>query len=326
MPPPLGMETGPGALENGGAMTVRGRRGGPDHGGSAPLSRDGRAQRWTPGQPAPRRRSAERGADSGRPAGAPAAPGALPRPRPPEEEGEGDPALGVAGGQWGPGSLHHQRVLINISGCASETQLGTLAQFPNTRSWGTRPSACATDPLRNEYFFGTANRPSFDGILYFSHLAGGRLRRAGRNVSHVFCETRSASTSCGRGHGVLPGGQRASSRRREAPCPNEFQRQVWLIFEYPRAWPARAIATASVLASSSPSSPSAWRRCPSSWDSAELLRRHSPGLPPSPRTPQGLQRQRAAAPLPAPRQHRSCPGPSLTPSSSWKPLRPSGSP
>ena len=104
-----------------------------------------------------------------------------------EEEGEGDPALGVAGDQvLGPGSLHHQRVLINISGLRFETQLGTLAQFPNTLLGDPAKRLRYFDPLRNEYFF-DRNRPSFDGILYY-YQSGGRLRRPVNVSLDVFAD------------------------------------------------------------------------------------------------------------------------------------------
>ena len=152
--------------ENGGAVTVR---------GGEEVRATGGALRCPPTaalseglkEPAPRDRGgAERGADpGGRPV--PPVPQELPRARrlPPEdEEGEGDPALGVAEDQvLGSGSLHHQRILINISGLRFETQLGTLAQFPDTLLGDPAKRLRYFDPLRNEYFF-DRNRPSFDGI------------------------------------------------------------------------------------------------------------------------------------------------------------------
>lgn len=116
-----------------------------------------------PKQPAPRRRSgAERGADpGGRPAPPPrqAAPASEP---PEEEEGEATPPWAWRGARCrtGPGSLHHQRVLINISGLRFETQLGTLAQFPGALLGDPAKRLRYFDPLRNEYFFSTKTGPA----------------------------------------------------------------------------------------------------------------------------------------------------------------------
>ena len=144
------------------------------------------------------------------------------------------------------GALHHQRVLINISGLRFETQLGTLAQFPNTLLGAPAKRQRYFDPLRNEYFF-DRNRPSFDGILYY-YQSGGRLRRPVNVSLDVFAdEIRFYQL-----------GDEAMQRFREdegfikdeeKPLPrNEFQRQVWLIFEYPESsGSARAIAIVSVL-------------------------------------------------------------------------------
>ncbi|KAM8821698.1 potassium voltage-gated channel subfamily A member 1 isoform 1-T1 [Eudromia elegans] len=68
-----------------------------------------------------------------------------------------------------------ERVVINIAGLRFETQLKTLAQFPNTLLGNPKKRMRYFDPLRNEYFF-DRNRPSFDAILYY-YQSGGRLRR-----------------------------------------------------------------------------------------------------------------------------------------------------
>ncbi|XP_053777873.1 potassium voltage-gated channel subfamily A member 5 [Desmodus rotundus] len=240
-------------LENGGAMTVRGdgeaRAGcGQAAGGelqcpsTAGLS-DG------PKEPAPRRCGAQRGAEPG---GRPVPPLPQERPQPRQlpardEEAEGDPTHGMAEAPvQSARALHHQRVLINISGLRFETQLGTLAQFPNTLLGDPAKRLRYFDPLRNEYFF-DRNRPSFDGILYY-YQSGGRLRRPVNVSLDVFAdEIRFYQL-----------GDEAMQRFREdegfikdeeKPLPrNEFQRQVWLIFEYPESsGSARAIAIVSVL-------------------------------------------------------------------------------
>ncbi|KAF6339560.1 potassium voltage-gated channel subfamily A member 5 [Rhinolophus ferrumequinum] len=240
-------------LENGGAMTVRG--GGEARAGCGQAT-GGELQcpptvghSDAPKEPEPRGRSAQRGADPGGRL-LPSLPQELPPSRqlpPGDQEGEGDPALGTAEDQvLRAGALHHQRVLINISGLRFETQLGTLAQFPNTLLGDPAKRLRYFDPLRNEYFF-DRNRPSFDGILYY-YQSGGRLRRPVNVSLDVFAdEIRFYQL-----------GDEAMERFREdegfikedeKPLPrNEFQRQMWLIFEYPESsGSARAIAIVSVL-------------------------------------------------------------------------------
>ncbi|XP_033919274.1 potassium voltage-gated channel subfamily A member 5 [Melopsittacus undulatus] len=144
------------------------------------------------------------------------------------------------------GAMHHQRVLINISGLRFETQLGTLNQFPHTLLGDPDKRMRYFDPLRNEYFF-DRNRPSFDGILYF-YQSGGKLRRPVNVSIDVFADEirfyqlgEEAMERFREDEGFI--------KEEEKPLPhNEFQRQVWLIFEYPESSSsARAIAIVSVL-------------------------------------------------------------------------------
>ncbi|XP_055045592.1 potassium voltage-gated channel subfamily A member 5 [Misgurnus anguillicaudatus] len=140
----------------------------------------------------------------------------------------------------------NERVLINIAGLRFETQLGTLNQFPDTLLGDPEKRIKYFDPLRNEYFF-DRNRPSFDGILYF-YQSGGKIRRPVNVSIDVFAdEIRFYQL-----------GEEAMDRFREdegyikeedKPLPqNEFQKQVWLIFEYPESSsPARGIAIVSVI-------------------------------------------------------------------------------
>ncbi|XP_030094043.2 potassium voltage-gated channel subfamily A member 5 [Serinus canaria] len=145
-----------------------------------------------------------------------------------------------------PGAMHHQRVLINISGLRFETQLGTLNQFPDTLLGDPDKRIRYFDPLRNEYFF-DRNRPSFDGILYF-YQSGGKLRRPVNVSIDVFADEirfyqlgEEAMERFREDEGFI--------KEEEKPLPrNDFQRQVWLIFEYPESSSsARAIAIVSVL-------------------------------------------------------------------------------
>ncbi|XP_062969618.1 potassium voltage-gated channel subfamily A member 5 [Cynocephalus volans] len=241
-------------LENGGAMTVRG--GAEARAGCSQATEGERRCPPTAGisdgpkEPAPRGRGSQRGADpGGRPL--PPLPQELPppprRPPPDDEEAEGDPSVGMAGERApGAGTLHHQRVLLNISGLRFETQLRTLALFPDTLLGDPAKRLRFFDPLRNEYFF-DRHRPSFDAILYY-YQSGGRLRRPVSVPLDVFLdEIRFYQL-----------GDEALARFREdegclgdeqKPLPrSQFQRQVWLIFEYPESsGPARAVAIVSVL-------------------------------------------------------------------------------
>ncbi|XP_011364198.1 potassium voltage-gated channel subfamily A member 5 [Pteropus vampyrus] len=237
------------SLENGGAMTVKG--GGEARAGCGQAT-GGELQcpptvalRDGPKEPAPRSRSVQRSADPGR-RPLPSLPPSRQLP-PVDEEGEGDPTLGMEEDQApSAGALHHQRIFINISGLRFETQLGTLAQFPNTLLGDPAKRLRYFDPLRNEYFF-DRNRPSFDGILYY-YQSGGRLRRPVNVSLDVFADEirfyqlgDEAMARFREDEGFI--------KEEEKPLPrNEFQRQVWLIFEYPESsGSARAIAIVSVL-------------------------------------------------------------------------------
>ena len=139
-----------------------------------------------------------------------------------------------------------ERVVINVSGLRFETQLKTLAQFPETLLGNPRKRMRFFDPLRNEYFF-DRNRPSFDAILYY-YQSGGRLRRPVNVPLDMFSEEIKfyelgveAMEKFREDEGFI--------REEERPLPdNDFQRQVWLLFEHPESsGPARGIAIVSVM-------------------------------------------------------------------------------
>ncbi|XP_026859636.2 potassium voltage-gated channel subfamily A member 2 [Electrophorus electricus] len=141
---------------------------------------------------------------------------------------------------------NNERVLINIAGLRYETQLGTLNQFPDTLLGDPDKRIKYFDPLRNEYFF-DRNRPSFDGILYF-YQSGGKIRRPVNVSIDVFADEirfyqlgEEAMERFREDEGFI--------KEEEKPLPqNEFQKQVWLIFEYPESSsPARGIAIVSVI-------------------------------------------------------------------------------
>nr|XP_021395739.2 potassium voltage-gated channel subfamily A member 5 [Lonchura striata domestica]XP_021395741.2 potassium voltage-gated channel subfamily A member 5 [Lonchura striata domestica]XP_021395742.2 potassium voltage-gated channel subfamily A member 5 [Lonchura striata domestica]XP_031359524.1 potassium voltage-gated channel subfamily A member 5 [Lonchura striata domestica] len=213
-----------------------------------------------PERPPPGPRAGGPGERAAEPRAAPAPPPRPPprAPRPAADSGpseEGGHRRGMAMAAAGdeeeeaaanPGAMHHQRVLINISGLRFETQLGTLNQFPDTLLGDPDKRIRYFDPLRNEYFF-DRNRPSFDGILYF-YQSGGKLRRPVNVSIDVFADEirfyqlgEEAMERFREDEGFI--------KEEEKPLPrNEFQRQVWLIFEYPESSSsARAIAIVSVL-------------------------------------------------------------------------------
>ncbi|XP_038623787.1 potassium voltage-gated channel subfamily A member 1-like [Tachyglossus aculeatus] len=139
-----------------------------------------------------------------------------------------------------------ERVVINVSGLRFETQLKTLAQFPHTLLGNPKKRMRYFDPLRNEYFF-DRNRPSFDAILYY-YQSGGRLRRPASVPLDMFSEEikfyelgEEAMEKFREDEGFI--------KEEERPLPaREYQRQVWLLFEYPESsGPARVIAIVSVL-------------------------------------------------------------------------------
>ncbi|XP_036801702.1 potassium voltage-gated channel subfamily A member 2-like [Oncorhynchus mykiss] len=139
-----------------------------------------------------------------------------------------------------------ERVVINISGLRFETQRKTLSQFPETLLGDPKKRMRYFDPLRNEYFF-DRNRPSFDAILYY-YQSGGRLRRPVNVTLDIFSEEirfyelgEEAMEIFREDEGFI--------KEEERPLPeNEFQRQVWLLFEYPESsGAARIIAIISVM-------------------------------------------------------------------------------
>ncbi|NXQ36575.1 KCNA4 protein, partial [Alaudala cheleensis] len=157
------------------------------------------------------------------------------------------------GGAGGYGSVRYseyeccERVVINVSGLRFETQLKTLAQFPETLLGDPAKRGRYFDPLRNEYFF-DRNRPSFDAILYY-YQSGGRLKRPVNVPFDIFSEEvkfyqlgEEAMLKFREDEGFV-------KEEEEKVLPeNEFKRQVWLLFEYPESSsPARGIAIVSVL-------------------------------------------------------------------------------
>ncbi|ESN89922.1 hypothetical protein HELRODRAFT_91264, partial [Helobdella robusta] len=139
-----------------------------------------------------------------------------------------------------------ERVIINVSGMRFETQLKTLEQFPDTLLGDAAKRSVHFDFSRNEYFF-DRNRPSFDAILYY-YQSGGRLRRPVNVPLDIFMEeikfyqlSDDAIAQYKEDEGFV--------KEEEKPMPaNQFQRKVWLLFEYPESsLAARIIAILSVI-------------------------------------------------------------------------------
>lgn len=139
-----------------------------------------------------------------------------------------------------------ERMVINVSGLRYETQLKTLRQFPDTLLGNPEKRNRYYDPLRNEYFF-DRNRTSFDAILYY-YQSCGKLRRPVNVPLDVFLEEikfyelgESAIEKFREDEGFI------KEEERVLPT-NNFQKQIWLLFEYPESsMAARCIAILSVV-------------------------------------------------------------------------------
>ncbi|XP_063862265.1 potassium voltage-gated channel protein Shaker-like isoform X2 [Scylla paramamosain] len=179
----------------------------------------------------------------------PPAPTSLPKLSSQDDDGPNTQTNYTGTGNFEPIPHDHdfcERVVINISGLRFETQLRTLNQFPETLLGDPARRIRYFDPLRNEYFF-DRNRPSFDAILYY-YQSGGRLRRPVNVPLDVFAEEikfyelgEIATNKFREDEGFI--------KEEERPLPeNEFQRKVWLLFEYPESSQnARVVAIISVF-------------------------------------------------------------------------------
>ncbi|XP_061419627.1 potassium voltage-gated channel subfamily A member 2-like [Lethenteron reissneri] len=159
----------------------------------------------------------------------------------------------MEGGERSPRDGHgqgrcegYERVVINVSGLRFETQLKTLAHFPDTLLGDSARRMHFFDFLRNEYFF-DRNRPSFDAILYY-YQSKGKLRRPDSVPYDIFIEE-VKFYELGEETITRYREDEGYAKEEEKPLPESaFQRQVWLLFEYPESSsPARIIAIVSVL-------------------------------------------------------------------------------
>lgn len=147
---------------------------------------------------------------------------------------------------WRNGWALGERLAINVSGMRYETQLRTLAQFPDSMLGDPRRRSRYFDPLRNELFL-DRNRACFDAILYF-YQSGGRLRRPANIPLDIFMDELRFYEL---GEDIMNRFKEDEgfAKEEERPLPsNETQRKVWMLFEHPESSSgARIIAIISVM-------------------------------------------------------------------------------
>ncbi|KAM6897093.1 potassium voltage-gated channel subfamily A member 1-like isoform 1-T2 [Xenentodon cancila] len=150
------------------------------------------------------------------------------------------------GSLWRSGWALSERLAINVSGMRYETQLRTLAQFPDSMLGDPRRRSRYFDPLRNELFL-DRNRACFDAILYF-YQSGGRLRRPANIPLDIFMDELIFYEL---GEDVMNRFKEDEGfpKEEERPLPsNEVQRKLWMLFEHPESSSgARIIAIISVM-------------------------------------------------------------------------------
>ncbi|KAM8825152.1 potassium voltage-gated channel subfamily A member 7 [Synchiropus picturatus] len=139
-----------------------------------------------------------------------------------------------------------ERLAINVSGMRYETQLRTLAQFPDSLLGSQQKRLRYFDPLRNELFL-DRSRVCFDAILYF-YQSGGKLRRPANVPLDVFMEEL-RFYELGDETVDRFKAEEGFQKEEEKPLPsNAVQRHLWMLFEYPESsGGARIIAIISVM-------------------------------------------------------------------------------
>uniref|UniRef100_A0A667YFS4 Potassium voltage-gated channel, shaker-related subfamily, member 7 n=1 Tax=Myripristis murdjan TaxID=586833 RepID=A0A667YFS4_9TELE len=147
---------------------------------------------------------------------------------------------------WRSGWALTERLAINVSGMRYETQLRTLAQFPDSLLGDPQRRLRYYDPLRNELFL-DRSRVCFDAILYF-YQSGGRLRRPANVPLDMFMEELRFYEL---GDEIIDRFKEDEgfTKEEERPLPtNELQRRLWMLFEHPESSSgARIIAIISVM-------------------------------------------------------------------------------
>lgn len=151
-----------------------------------------------------------------------------------------------SGSLWRSGWALSERLAINVSGMRYETQLRTLAQFPDSMLGDPRRRSRYFDPLRNELFL-DRNRACFDAILYF-YQSGGRLRRPANIPLDIFMDELLFYEL---GEDIMNRFREDEGfpKDEERPLPtNEIQKTLWMLFEHPESSSgARIIAIISVM-------------------------------------------------------------------------------
>ncbi|XP_028310369.1 potassium voltage-gated channel subfamily A member 7 [Gouania willdenowi] len=139
-----------------------------------------------------------------------------------------------------------ERLAINVSGMRYETQIRTLAQFPDSLLGDPRRRFRYFDPLRNELFL-DRNRVCFDAILYF-YQSGGRLRRPANIPLDMFLEELRFYEL---GEEIIDRFKEDEgfAKEEERPLPSKkWQQKIWMLFEFPdSSGGARIIAIISVM-------------------------------------------------------------------------------
>ncbi|KAJ8402525.1 hypothetical protein AAFF_G00366080 [Aldrovandia affinis] len=163
-----------------------------------------------------------------------------------ESNGEGKRESRRSGSLWKGGWVLSERLAINVSGMRYETQLRTLAQFPDSLLGDPQRRLRYFDPLRNELFL-DRNRICFDAILYF-YQSGGRLRRPANVPLDVFMDELRFYEL---GEDIMARFKEDEGFPKEEvrPLPtNDLQRRLWMLFEHPESSSsARIIAIISVM-------------------------------------------------------------------------------
>ncbi|KAK2916276.1 hypothetical protein Q8A67_000650 [Cirrhinus molitorella] len=163
-----------------------------------------------------------------------------------KEKGERKRENRRSGSMWRGGWALSERLAINVSGMRYETQIRTLAQFPDSLLGDPQRRLRYFDPLRNEIFL-DRNRFCFDAILYF-YQSGGRLRRPANVPLDVFMDELRFYEL---GEDIMARFKEDEGFPKEEPRPlpdNEIQRKLWMLFEHPESsGGARIIAIISVM-------------------------------------------------------------------------------
>lgn len=151
-----------------------------------------------------------------------------------------------SGSVWRNGWALSERLAINVSGMRYETQLRTLAQFPDSLLGDPRRRSRYFDPLRNELFL-DRNRACFDAILYF-YQSGGRLRRPANIPLDIFMEELIFYEL---GEEIMNRFKEDEGFPKEEANQlptNKIQKRLWMLFEHPESSSgARIIAIISVM-------------------------------------------------------------------------------